>query len=100
GEPEYYVVTLPLVWFLQCRLPAKLVDPLLQGQFLRDTAPDRFELDLRLFQTWTRDLERGKSEPNSAVRLELHARLQRLADNISPMAANKKRTFSAFLGEG
>ena len=21
GEPEYYVVTLPLAWFLQCRLP-------------------------------------------------------------------------------
>ena len=37
GNPEYYVVTLPLAWFLQCRLPANLVDRLLHGQFLRET---------------------------------------------------------------
>lgn len=101
GNPEYYVVTLPLAWFLQCRLPANLVDRLLHGQFLRDPSRDRFELDLPLFQSWTRDLAKGQTEAGSAVRLELHARLQRLADHLPPQnRTGKARCSSALLGEG
>ena len=101
SDPEYYVVTLPLAWFLQCRLPANLVDRLLHGQFLRDPVPERFELDLQLFQTWTRDLAESRSEPGSAIQLELHARLQRLADNLPPkQGTGNDRRSSALLGEG
>lgn len=101
GNPVYYVVTLPLAWFLQCRLPANLVDRLLHGQFLRDPAPDRFALDLQLFQCWLRDLAEKQSEPSLAIRLELHARLHRLADNLpSRKKADDERRLSALLGEG
>lgn len=99
GNPEYYVVTLPLSWFLQCRLPAKLADRLLHGQFLQDPSTERFELDLHLFQTWTRDLTGEKSEANPATQLELHARLLRLADGL-PKIPGKESRPSALLGEG
>jgi len=101
GNPEYYVVTLPLAWFLQCRLPVNLVDRLLRGQFLRDAVPERFELDLHLFQTWTRDLIGGRSGPDSAIRLELHARLLRLADSLPVVPGKGKGPRpNALLGEG
>jgi AraC-like DNA-binding protein len=99
GNPEYYVVTLPLSWFLQCRLPAKLVDRLLHGQILADPSAARFELDLHLFQTWTRDLIGGKSEANTATQLELHARLLRLAEGLPEIQGKGPRP-SALLGEG
>jgi AraC-like DNA-binding protein len=99
GNPEYYVVTLPLSWFLQCRLPARLVDRLLHGQFLRDPSTERFQLDLHLFQTWTRDLYGGKSEANPATQLELHARLLRLAGSVPAISGRRTRAGSV-LGEG
>ncbi|MFT4636874.1 MAG: AraC-like DNA-binding protein [Verrucomicrobiales bacterium] len=101
GDPEYYVVTLPLAWFLQCRLPTKLVDRLLHGQFLRDQTPERFELDLLLFQTWTGDLIGQDIQGKSASRLELHARLLRLADTFpAMMRKGKSHRSTALLGEG
>ncbi|MES2920128.1 MAG: AraC family transcriptional regulator [Verrucomicrobiota bacterium] len=99
GNQEYYVATLPLSWFIQCRLPAKLVDRLLHGQFMRDLSTERSELDLHLFQTWTRDLLGGKSEANPATQLELHARLLRLADGLPGMTGKGPRPGS-LLGEG
>jgi AraC family transcriptional regulator, melibiose operon regulatory protein len=101
GNPEYYVVTLPLSWFLQRRLPTCLVDRLLHGQFLRDPAQGRFELDIQLFQTWARELEKTHSEPGPAIRLELHARLQRLADHLlTKTQTHPDRLSSALLGKG
>ncbi len=101
GHPEYYVVTLPLAWFLQCRLPPNLVDRLLHGQFVRDPAPARFELDLQLFRNWAKDLAAHQDEPNLATRLELHARLQRLADTLPPPdKAGNGPSIGALPGEG
>ena len=101
GDPEYYVVTLPLAWFLQCRLPTKLTDRLLHGQFLSDPTPDRLELDILLFQSWTRDFVKGNTASLSASRLELHARLQRLADALPALDRDgKERRSAALLGEG
>jgi AraC-like DNA-binding protein len=91
GNPEYYVVTLPLSWFLQCRLPAKLVDRLLHGQILGDCSADRLELDLHLMQTWSRDLGGGTSEANTATQLELHARLLRMAESLPEIPGNRPR---------
>ncbi len=99
GNPEYYVVTLPLPWFLQCRLPVKLVDRLLHGQILADPCAERFELDLHLFQAWTRDLTGGKSKANTTTQLELHARLLRLAEGLPEVPGRSPRQ-SALLGVG
>lgn len=97
GNPEYYVVTVPLAWFLQCRLPASLVDRLLHAQFLRDPASERFELDWLLFQTWAEDLANGRREQGFATLLELHARLRRLADGLRTTSDSRS---VALLGEG
>ena len=35
----FFVATLPLVWFLQCRFPDRLVQPLLRGQLVCDPHP-------------------------------------------------------------
>lgn len=100
-KPEYYVITIPLAWFLQFRLPTKLVDPLLHGHFLRDPTPRRFDLDFRLCKTWECDLESGRDEPDTAIRLELHARLLRLADAVpTTKRGRNKRRPKAYLGEG
>jgi len=100
-DPDYYVVTVPLSWFLQCRLPARLVDRLLHGQFLSDPAPERFVLDLHLFESWAAELADGTREQGSAILLELHARMQRMADAL-PVEGNrnKKSHPVALLGEG
>ncbi|MGJ8695283.1 MAG: helix-turn-helix domain-containing protein [Verrucomicrobiaceae bacterium] len=82
GDPEYYVVTLPLAWFLQCRLPKKFVDRLLHGEFLSESTVDRLSLDLQLFQTWIGDLAGIEGQPKSAIQLEIQARLERFADSI------------------
>ena len=101
GEPEYYVITLPLAWFLQCRLPGDIADRLLHGQFLRDPTPNRFELDLQLCQAWMDDFVDGRTDPGPAVRLELHARLLRLAETLPANSGlEKKGRPRAILGEG
>jgi AraC-like DNA-binding protein len=82
GQPQYYVVTLPLAWFLQCQLPAPLVDRLLAGQFLRESVEPRLELDLALFGQWERDLPGPAAETSPAAKLELHARMLRFAANL------------------
>ena len=82
GQPQYYVVTLPLAWFLQCQLPAPLVDRLLAGQFLRESVGPRLELDVALFRQWEGDLPGAESEPGPAAKLELHARMLHFAATL------------------
>lgn len=81
-QPKYYVVTLPLAWFLQCQLPPPLVDRLLIGQFLRESVGPRLELDVALFRQWEHDLPGAASELGPAARLELHARMLRFAATL------------------
>jgi AraC family transcriptional regulator, melibiose operon regulatory protein len=52
---EYFVVTLPLAWFLQCKLPDKLVQPLLHGEVIGETSGEQGRVDLELFGRWERD---------------------------------------------
>ncbi len=97
---EYFVVTLPLAWFLECRLPPSLVDRLLHGQFLRDRAQDRLELDYSLFRGWAQDMAQTQRRSDSAFRLELHARLLRLSENLAPRKKpGSERPPRALIGE-
>jgi len=99
GRPEYYVVTLPLAWFLQCRLPTGLVDRLLRGQCLSEPEEARFAVDLALCQRWERDLAGRAFDPPAAALLELHARLLRLAESL-PDAPEGCGPGVAVVGEG
>jgi AraC-like DNA-binding protein len=86
---QYYVITLPLAWFLQCHLPPKLVDRLLGGQLVSETNDRHFELDRVLCRQWQHDLERANGEPTLTTTLELHARLLRLAAALPEWPAER-----------
>jgi AraC-like DNA-binding protein len=78
-EPEYFVATLPLSWFLQCKLPDAFVQALLSGQMATENDPQRAEGDAQLFADWTTDLGTPQSGLMEAVLLEMEARLLRMA---------------------
>lgn len=79
NEPDYFVATIPFAWFLQCKLPDRMVQPLLQGEVMGDPHPDRAQLDYRVFAQWVEDLKAPTEEMKRAVLLEMEARLLRMA---------------------
>jgi len=91
-SPVYFVITLPLAWFLQSQLPPKMVDCLLSGQFLSEPNSRRFELDLALCRQWQEDLEGRNGQPALATMLELHARLLRWASALPEMPTARPGT--------
>jgi AraC-like DNA-binding protein len=96
GRSGYFVVTLPLPWFLQWRLPEQLVQPILHAQVLADPDPDNGRRDLALLQQWFADLKRLREDRERAVLLEIEARLLRLASSLPPFEPStrhfKRRT--------
>lgn len=86
---EYFVATLPLAWFIQCRLPEPLVQALLQGEVVGERLLERAGSDLQMLLRWENDLRQTKKELRRAVLLELEARLLRLA---SSSCANRSRS--------
>ena len=81
GEAPYFVVTLPLSEFLRTGLDLNLVNRVLQGELLIDSAPE--ETDELVFQRWEQDLQDGAPTLERAARLEVQARLLRFARRIS-----------------
>ncbi len=53
---EYFVATLPLAWFIQCRLPEPLVQALLQGRMVPEARADRASSGVEMFAHWEDDL--------------------------------------------
>ncbi len=76
---EYFVVTLPLAWFLQCKLPDQLVKPLLHGEVIAESIDARAAADIELLSRWEQDFREPGENLRKAVLLELEARLLRLA---------------------
>jgi len=99
-KTEYFVATLPLAWFLQCRLPEPLVQPLMRGEVLSDTGTDRMAADPTLFAQWERDLQNDKREIRDIVILEMEARLRRLAASLPTPAKAKQRRLRLALQDG
>lgn len=96
NEPDYFVATIPFAWFLQCRLPDRMVKPLLQGEVLMDPRTDRSQLDYRIFAQWVEDLRKPTEDMKRAVLLEMEARLLRMALALpalesTPARARRKR---------
>lgn len=89
GHPRYYVMTLPLAWFLQCQLPPKLVVRLLRGEFIIEPQQERMALDLALCRQWASELSGAGEPPSQATALEIHARLLRFAVALPDLPADK-----------
>jgi AraC-like DNA-binding protein len=86
---EYFVATLPLAWFIQCRLPEPLVQALLQGEVIPEADSERANSDLQMLEHWEEDLRQPGEELKKAVLLELEARLLRLAHSSTHRNASR-----------
>lgn len=97
---EYFVATLPLAWFLQCRLPEPLVQPLMRGEVLNDPGTERAAADTALFTQWEQDLQGQKKEMRDIVILEMEARLRRLAASLPTAKEAQRRRRRLALQDG
>jgi AraC-like DNA-binding protein len=88
---KYFVVTIPLAWFLQLSLPDRLVEPILHGQMVHDPEKDQFDSDCQWFERWADDLADRDEERHRAARLEIEARLLRLALALPSLKATRRR---------
>ena len=87
NNPEYFVATIPLVWFLQWKLPDRLVRPVLHGQVICGPVRADAAEDGGRFARWTDELATGPSELRRAALLEIEARLVRLAQTLPAVDA-------------
>ncbi|MBA3904392.1 MAG: AraC family transcriptional regulator, partial [Rhodocyclaceae bacterium] len=87
---EYFVATIPLSWFLQCRLEDRMVQQLMQGQVITEANAARASIDTAVFAQWERDLESGSEADKDIVMLEIEARLRRLQGSL-PSASERRR---------
>ncbi len=81
---EYYVATIPLTWFLQIKLPDRLAEPILHGQFIHELDQRQFPSDRDRFERWAEDLGGDQPDRHRAAFLEIEARLLRLALGLPP----------------
>jgi AraC family transcriptional regulator, melibiose operon regulatory protein len=92
GTAEYFVATLPLAWFIQCRLPEKLVKALLRGEMVTEVSEARARSDLWLLAHWEVDLNQDDRGIHKAVLLEMEARLLRLTSSSLSVAAAARQS--------
>lgn len=78
-EAEYYVATIPLVWFLQSQFPGRFVHSILQAHVVLEPDPLSGPADEQRFEQWVRDFLTAQPIPKRIVLLEMKARLLRLA---------------------
>lgn len=89
---SYFVATIPLAWFLQCQLPDRFAQPLLQGEVIRQKlATDRMRHDLELFSQWEQDLANPGDETHRVVMLEMEARLRRILPTLPAAGGARAR---------
>ena len=88
-EP-YYVVTLPLAWFLKCGLPQHLAHIILKGEIV--SAPNFGDDDDKKFRQWVSDFgEESPLQLQRAAQLEIQARLMRLTFSLQEVAPTRAR---------
>jgi AraC-like DNA-binding protein len=102
NNPEYFVVTIPLVWFLRWNLPERMVHAVLHGRVECDPIPDETDSDHGILERWSRDLASGQAERQRAAMLETEARLVRLATALPPRESEPvdARSHGVILSEG
>ena len=101
-NPEYYVATIPLAWFLQCRFPAHFVDAILHARVVLDPEPQLHGGDLEMLERWVEDLAQPNSQRQRIAFLEIEARLFRfaLAVPVASTTTRKKPTAPSILPAG
>jgi AraC-like DNA-binding protein len=101
-QADYFVVTVPLGYFLGLRLPEKFVQALMHGAMIAGAPEPAGELIATRLLDWERDLATPHAAGHRASLLELEAQLRRLAAAFPgpgvPEAPNAKRP--KFLHEG
>jgi AraC-like DNA-binding protein len=84
---NYFVVTIPFAWFLQCRLPDRFVQPLLRGEVMNEKlSASRMRHDQELFAQWENDLLKPNDDVHHVVMLEMEARLRRMIATLPATA--------------
>lgn len=87
NNTEYYVATIPLAWFLQCRFPAHFVDAILHARVVLDPEPQIRGGDLEMFERWVQDFKVPNPQRQRIAFLEIEARLFRFAMAVPASAA-------------
>jgi AraC family transcriptional regulator, melibiose operon regulatory protein len=87
---EYYVATIPLAWFLQCRFPAHFVDAILHARVVLDPNPQPRGGDLEMFERWVHDFEDADPQRQRIAFLEIEARLFRFALTVPANIADAR----------
>jgi len=75
----YFVATIPLVWFLQWRLPEPFLQTILHGEAVMEPDEQHLTADRQQFERWSEDLRSDSEERRQVSLLEIEARLRRLA---------------------
>lgn len=81
-KAEYFVATIPLVWFLQCKFPPQFVDVVMHARVVLDPDPQTHHGDLEMFERWVHDFEKNDPQRRRAAFLEIEARLLRFALSV------------------
>jgi AraC family transcriptional regulator, melibiose operon regulatory protein len=102
-DTHYFVATIPLSWFLQCRMPDRFNQPLLRGEVLSEKVAAGARPDRDLFAQWEADLQLPEDDVRHIVMLEMEARLRRMVATLPVVAAagpGKARARAASLQGG
>ena len=82
GLSDYFVLTIPLAWFLQWRLPDHFTQPILHGATVVEPDAASLPTDRARFAAWVEDVRIGSEERRHVSLLEIEARLRRLAQSV------------------
>jgi AraC-like DNA-binding protein len=92
---EYFVATIPLAWFLQCKLPDPFVQAVLHGRVVSSPNEKDAGSDGAQFTRWEQGLATPSVPWKKVVMLEMEARLLRLAIShdvdVADVAADRAR---------
>lgn len=88
---EYFVLTIPLAWFLQWGLPDQFTQMVLHGGTVVEPDEGRLATDRASFERWGEDLRIGSEERRRVCLLEVEARLRRLAMSVAADGPRRQR---------
>ncbi len=92
----YYVATIPLIIFLQWKLPVSFINDILSGKVLMDKETKYSKYDTFLFENWLGDIANKRTD---IIVAEMQGRLMRLASNNSMSIADKSPIISTEISQ-